>query len=81
MGTSMQPPRGRLGTRAVLGGHGTQLKKGELEMRVSEDFLVVRTAGLENSLPREGRGTPSRGTLGTRQSMPVRAWLKAETLL
>lgn len=49
----MQPAR-RLGARAVLGGHGTQLKQGELETGVTEDFLVVRTAGLDNSLPREG---------------------------
>ena len=26
----MQPPRGRLGTRAVLGGHGTQLRRENL---------------------------------------------------
>ena len=31
----MQPPRGRLGTRAVLGGHGTQLKKGEAILKTT----------------------------------------------
>lgn len=47
---------GRLGTKAVPGGNGIQLKKGKLEMSIREDFLAVRTAGLEKGLPREGRG-------------------------
>lgn len=76
----MPPPRGRLGTKAVPGSNGTQLKKGKLEMGIGEDFLAVRTAGLENGLPREGRETPSRRTLETRHSTTVKATPKEETL-
>lgn len=54
VGNSMKPPRGRPGTKAVPGVNGIQLKERNLEMSI-RDFLAVRTAGLENGLPREGR--------------------------
>lgn len=69
-----------VGTKAVPGGNGIQLKKGKLEMCIREDFLAVRTAGLENGLPREGREAPSLRTLETRQNQTVTAMLKEETL-
>ena len=71
---------GRLGTKAVPGGNGIQLKKGKLEMSIREDFLAVRTAGLEKALPREGREAPSLRTLETEQSRAATATVKEETL-
>lgn len=75
----MQPPIGRLGTKAAPGGNATQLKKGKLEMGIREDFLAGRTAGLEKDPPGEGRGAPSRGTLETRRHNSPAA-LKEESL-
>lgn len=49
-------------------------------MSIREDFLAVRTAGLENGLPREGREAPSLRTLETAQSHTVPAAAKEETL-
>lgn len=69
--------RGRRGTKAGPGGNGIQLKEGTLEMSIREDFLAVRTAGLEDGLPREGREAPSLRTLET---TPSGAAAKAETL-
>lgn len=76
----MKPPRGRLGTKAVPGGNGIQLKERNLEMSIREDFLAVRTAGLENGFPREGREALSLRTLETRQSKTGRGTLKEESL-
>lgn len=49
-------------------------------MSIREDFLAVRTVGLENALPREGWEAPSVRTLETRQSKTATATLKEETL-
>lgn len=64
-GSSMLPRAGG------PGGNGIQLKEGQLEMSIGEDFLAVRTAGFENGLPREGREAPSLRTLETAQSHTV----------
>lgn len=72
--------RGRLGTKAVPGSNGIQLKKEKLKMNIREDFLAVRTAEFENGLPREGREALSLKTLETRQSQTVTAMLMEETL-
>lgn len=79
VGNSMKPPRGRPGTKAVPGVNGIQLKERNLEMSI-RDFLAVRTAGLENGLPREGREALSLRTLETRQSKTGRGTLKEESL-
>lgn len=49
-------------------------------MSIREDFLAVRTAGLERGLPREGREAPSLRTLETEQSQTATAMVKEETL-
>lgn len=72
--------RGRLGTKAVPGSNGIQLKKEKLKMNIREDFLAVRTAEFENGLPREGREALSLKTLETRQSQTVTVMLMEETL-
>lgn len=67
----MQPPIGRLGTKAAPGGNATQLKKGKLEMGIREDFLAGRTAGLEKDPPRGRAGsslTRDTGNQTARQS-------------
>lgn len=50
--------RGGLDIKAVPVCNGTQPNRGQLQMSITEDFLAVRTAGLENGLPWERREAP-----------------------